>query len=222
MKESTSFHQDERNKAYFQNIMQFLVNDSLEINLGIFTERGFLKLSNVKQHYLDKGEFILPCFKWKSLIINSCSDYNLLEIQFPGMIGKEVVDFDISRYCEIELIKNIWKKVSRDSNEKTYDSLGKAFEPCFIIKDIFYDNVGYIIYKIVLIACKEGKIGFSRIDESISNISNAFNIGISIIVKEPCHSILNEVKKNCLIYDRKNMVQCRVGDILIFYFTKQN
>ena len=96
MKESTSFHQDERNKAYFQNIMQFLVNDSLEINLGIFTERGFLKLSNVKQHYLDKGEFILPCFKWKSLIINSCSDYNLLEIQFPGMIGKEVVDFDVN------------------------------------------------------------------------------------------------------------------------------
>jgi hypothetical protein len=32
--------------------------------------------------------------------------------------------------------------------------------------------------------------------------------------------ISNEAKKNCLIFDRKNELQCRIGDIIIFYITK--
>lgn len=33
-------------------------------------------------------------------------------------------------------------------------------------------------------------------------------------------SLSNEVKKNCLIFDRKNEIQVRVGDIVVFYISK--
>lgn len=219
MKEQSYFHIDNWNRAYFQSIMQFQINDKFEINVGIFNEKGFLKQTKTKQVYLNKGEVVLSTFKWNSLIQKPTSDFNFLNIPFPSQKGKEIVDFDVTRFCEFELLKNLWKKASRDIQMKTFQSLSKVFEPCFVIKDIFYDNIGYVIYKVVLIACSDGVIGGSGVEYGRNMKKNGlFNLGIIIKVKKFSESISNEAKKNNLIYDFGNIVECRVGDVLVYYF----
>lgn len=244
LKEYTHFHSDKSNKAYFQHIMQFFVNDNIELNVPVFTEKGVLELTKIKQTYLEVNEVTIPTFTWKRLIIEDCPDYNLLELSNSSnnnrSKGKEVLDFDLSRYCELELIRNVWVNLStRDPLNKTLKAIERVFDSNFILKDVFCDDVGYIIYKVVLIAAKEGKLNFNsnksglvydsntnyyvnEVSESKQSLGASVldNIGITIKIAASSASITNEVKKNCLIYDRKNCVECRVGDIVIFYFTK--
>ncbi len=51
-------------------------------------------------------------------------------------------------------------------------------------------------------------------------IQSSNELGIQIEVVDIKEKLSNEVKKNCLIFDRKNELQCRVGDLLIFYISK--
>jgi hypothetical protein len=46
------------------------------------------------------------------------------------------------------------------------------------------------------------------------------SIGIKLTIFNKKSNISNEVKKNNLIYDRKNELQLHLGDHLIFYLTK--
>ena len=309
-KEYTQFHSDTCNKAYFQHIMQFLVNDNIELNIPLINENGVLQLSTVNQEYLNKGKMIVPTFKWKTLIISKCPQTNILELDSLGLIGtrnqfnkepvvvqtnnigdfynknekinkvvtKDLLDFDLSRFCELEVIKNVWVNLkSSHPGNNTIKFLENVFSPYFVIKDIFADDIGYIIYKIVMIAAQEGRLD-SKIkgkETELSNLSNTNNlnqynsindyklinyennsayntnndfinisrdnlsslnydfskmkektsqvideIGITIKILGFNSPLTNEVKKNCLIYDRKNSVQCRVGDVVVFYITK--
>lgn len=218
MQEHTYFHHDRHlNKAYFQNITQFLVGDYFELNIPILSEKGIIKMGMTKQKYLQYSEVIIPCFKWKTLQLGIAPQYNLL-LKDAGMEGKgrEILDFDTSRFCEVELVKNVWKKMTIDSNPKTFKSLTSVFEPYFVLKEIWWDNIGYLVYKLVLIACIEGNLVGKSSCQSIGKFDS---LGISIHVRSITSPITNEVKKNSLIFDRKNAVECRVGDILIFYFT---
>jgi len=54
----------------------------------------------------------------------------------------------------------------------------------------------------------------------IGRIKSDFELGISIEVIENKDNLSNEVKKNCLIFDRKNEIQVRFGDIVVFYISK--
>ena len=45
------------------------------------------------------------------------------------------------------------------------------------------------------------------------------DIGIVLKVKDKKEKLSNEVKKNFLIYDMKNEIECRVGDEIIFYIS---
>jgi hypothetical protein len=45
-------------------------------------------------------------------------------------------------------------------------------------------------------------------------------VGIILKVLDADEKFSNEIKKNCLIFDRKNELQCRVGDNIIFYVSK--
>lgn len=244
-KEYTDFHCDEYNKAYFQHIMQFFVNDKIELSIPIITEKGLLQLTNIKQTFLNVKNSVIPTFKWKTIITKTLPDYNDLDYHYSNNStnhyynpydqsqGREVLDFDITRLCEAELIKNVWANLkNKDPHNKTINTITKIFEPQFIVKDVFCDDVGYIIYKVILIAAKEGKLTSIinrtknkdnyNTDDSKANFSASIldDLGITITVNSPDKSITNEVKKNFLVYDRKNTVQCRIGDIVIFYFTK--
>ncbi len=54
----------------------------------------------------------------------------------------------------------------------------------------------------------------------IGKIKSDFELGILIEVIDNKETLSNEVKKNCLIFDRKNDIQVRVGDIVVFYISK--
>jgi hypothetical protein len=54
----------------------------------------------------------------------------------------------------------------------------------------------------------------------LGRIKGEFELGISIEVINNKETLCNEVKKNCLIFDRKNEIQARVGDIVVFYISK--
>lgn len=247
LKEYTVFHTDASNKAYFQPIMPFQVDDKIELSIPIFNELGLLEITKIKQNYLDMGSQIIPTFTWKTLSIKQYTDYDIFNVNsdvsnLNKLKAKEVLDFDLTRYCELEFIKNNWIYLeSRDPTNKTLKIIDSVFNPYFLVKHVFCDDVGYIIYKIILTANKSGKLLLNsnksglvydsntdyflkssnkETEKEEKNATILDNIGISLIVLENNKSITNEVKKNFLIYDRKNCVQCRVGDTIVFYFTK--
>ena len=116
----------------------------------------------------------------------------------------------MTRICDIELIKNRWlgietTQISEATKIKNY--ILSTFSSLFKIEKIYLDDVGYILIKVYLKAIKSGKI------------ENVKSLGVSIIVKEKEEKIRNEIKKNYLIFDRKNKIQLRVDDTMIFYGT---
>lgn len=219
MKENFNSSNNLTSKAYFQHITQFNINDIFEINISIFNQKGFIQL------FYNKLNKSISSFKWKSLIINNLSSLNELYniISNNNVIGsklyREQIDNNTMKFCEAEFLINSWKKVS-SLNIKTYKSLGDMFYPYFIIKEMFYDNIGYLIYKIILLACKEGILKDG--DKIMSNSNSLNSIGINLIVKNKNISRANEVKKNNLLHDITNKVECKVGDIIIYYFNYHN
>lgn len=195
MREYTDFHEDEYNKAYFQHIMEFQVGDCFELNIPISSDKGILCLEH---------------FKWKSLRTEPVSTKgSVLEFSNTRLHDREVIDFDLSRYCEIEILKNMWGNLSViDSDENILKSIKSLFEPFFIVTRIFYDDIGYYLFKVMLLASQPGDLPSSK------------EIGIEIAIRESHQAVLNEVKKNCLLYDMRNRVEYRVGDIVVFYITK--
>ena len=69
-----------------------------------------------------------------------------------------------------------------------------------------YENVGIIIFKVFLKAVKVGEI------------NNKKNIGINIKIKGRNDMIKNEIRKNNLIFERREVVEIKVGDIILYYF----
>ena len=79
----------------------------------------------------------------------------------------------------------------------------------FIIKDIYYDDVGYFFFKIIL---KAYKVGICSGKEG--------NLGVKIHILPINTNITNEIKKNGLIYDENNELAINVGDVIAFYISQ--
>ena len=194
MKESTNFNEDELNKAYFMNVMQYAVNDYAEFTLNIFTEKG---LMNIRKLVWDK----ITVFKTPSEDFLDYSNENILK--------REIVDFDMGRYCEMELCKGKWNDIILLENSDNYIAgLKNKFKDIFNITKILFDNVGYLIFKFYLEGSKPG----------IVNPDDEIGIKITVLSKNQDKS--NETKKNNLIFDRKNEIQLHIGDFFIFYISK--
>ena len=80
------------------------------------------------------------------------------------------------------------------------------FEPFFDIKKIYYENVGVYIFKTCLKAVKVGEI-------------NKKKIGVKIRIKNRNETIENEIRKNNLLFERRDTYELRVGDEMIYYFS---
>ena len=194
MKESTNFNEDELNKAYFMNVMQYAVNDYAEFTLNIFTEKG---LMNIRKLVWDK----ITVFKTPSEDFLDYSNENILK--------REIVDFDMGRYCEMELCKGKWNDIILLENSDNYIAgLKNKFKDIFNITKILFDNVGYLIFKFYLEGSKPGVV----------NPDDEIGIKITVLSKNQDKS--NETKKNNLIFDRKNEIQLHIGDFFIFYISK--
>ena len=106
-------------------------------------------------------------------------------------------------------IKGKWNDIILLEEPELYiGELKKKFSKNFNILKILFDNVGYYIFKFYL----EGKHPGAIDDDE--------EIGIKITVLNLNEEKSNETKKNNLVFDRKNEIQMHIGDILIFYISK--
>lgn len=123
--------------------MQFSVGDYVEMNLNIFTEKGLLDTQ---------------LFVWQPIKVNPTSEINFLEFCNEHNKRREIVDFELGRFCELEILKNKWTDlVNMTNHENVLNKIKILFEPHLIVTKVFYDNVGYYLFKIYLLANEEGK-----------------------------------------------------------------
>ena len=194
MKESTHFNEDELNKAYFMNVMQYTIGDYAEFTLNIFTEKGLMDIRKLV---------------WNKITVFKTPNENFLYYSNENILKREIVDFDVSRYCEMELCKGKWNDIIlMDDSDMYIGELKNKFKKNFHIMNILFDNVGYLIFKFYLEGIIPGVIGPD--DE----------IGMKIKVLDYNEKKSNEAKKNNLVFDRKNEIQMYIGDVLIFYISK--
>ena len=194
MKESTNFNQDELNKAYFMNVMQYAIGDYIEFTLNIMTQKGLMDIRKLV---------------WNKITVFKTPNEDFMYYSNENILKREIVDFDVSRYCEMELCKGKWNDIILlDECDIYIGDLIAKFKKNFNILNILFDNVGYYIFKFFLEGVTPGVIGPD--DE----------IGMKITVKNLNEEKSNETKKNNLVFDRKNEIQMYVGDILVFYISK--
>ena len=109
----------------------------------------------------------------------------------------------------MELCKGKWNDIILlDDSEIYISELINKFKNNFHILKILFDNVGYYIFKFYLEGIIPGVIGPDE------------EIGMKITILEQNEDKSNETKKNNLVFDRKNEIQMHVGDIFIFYISK--
>jgi hypothetical protein len=119
----------------------------------------------------------------------------------------EMDDID-PRICEMEILKNRWRDIQYfPNNDLIIEKISKIFDGCFKIEKIIYDDVGYIIFKVYLKAVTKGVINKSE------------ELGITIKVKNSNEIIKNEVKKNNLVFEKRNVLEIRKNEILVFYLS---
>jgi hypothetical protein len=194
MKESTNFNQDELNKAYFMNVMQYTIGDYVEFTLNIFTEKGLMDIRKLV---------------WNKITVFKTPNEDFLYYSNENILKREIVDFDVSRYCEMELCKGKWNDIILlDDSEIYISELINKFKNNFHILKILFDNVGYYIFKFYLEGIIPGVIGPDE------------EIGMKITILDQNEDKSNETKKNNLVFDRKNEIQMHVGDSFIFYISK--
>ncbi len=111
------------------------------------------------------------------------------------------------RICECEDLCLHWKNINLYPNHKTLVfRLKKLFEPFFTIDKIYFGNIGVNIFKVYLKAIKSGEI----------KDKNKFKIKIRI--KENNDYIENEIRKNNLLFERRDIFELKVGDEILYYF----
>ena len=118
------------------------------------------------------------------------------------------------RICEYENICFHWKLISNENSKNKFKDIIKKiennFKNLFYIQDISYESIGYFIFKINLLAVRPGKIDNSKIDN---------DFGINIIIRSKRDAVENEIKKNSLLLERREVYEMRVGDTITLYFS---
>jgi hypothetical protein len=136
-KKIIKFMYDQYEHAYWQPILPFKYNDIVEFSLTL------ISLSIV-----EKATWI----KVKVGPIPS-QDYFSISHTLPG---KEIVEYDLSRFCEIEIIKSKWIDIMYFPNPTISNIILSQFLDYFEILNTLYDDTGYYILKVNLLAVREG------------------------------------------------------------------
>ena len=121
--------------------MQFNVNDISEFNINLYGGDGLINFNS---------------FKWINKKTETCPDLSFLEVGIEAK-SREVFDFDLSRVCELEIMKNKWNDISKlDDSENIINKIKNLFDPSFVVSRILFDDVGYLVFKIFLISMTPG------------------------------------------------------------------
>jgi hypothetical protein len=124
--------------------MKFCIEDYIENTINIFTEKGLIDFLSIK---------------WIPINITNIPKFNFLEFSNEHNNNREVLDFDLSRFCELEIMKNKWNELyNMPNHENILKKIKSLFEPTFLVQKILYDDVGYLLFKIFLFAASKGKI----------------------------------------------------------------
>ena len=190
-KEYTSYHYDDFDKVYYNDLLQFWPGDEVQISIGLINELGILDFQN---------------FHWLSPKV------------IPKINKDKISDILIDSYltnsentCEVEGIINSWIGIEQlENNVNVIDTLKQLFGNHFFVKEVYYEDIGYYFFKIILEAKKEGECG---------GINN--NLGIKLIIYDKNKHICNEIKKNGLIYDEhNNELKINIDDVITFYISQ--
>ena len=189
-KEYTSYHYDDFDKAYYNDLLQFWPGDEILISIGLINELGFLDFQNF--HWLNPK--IVPKINKEKISNILCDSY---------LTNSE-------NTCEVEGLVHTWIGIEQlDNNINVISTLKQLFGNYFNINEVYYEDIGYYFFKIILQAKKEGICG---------GINN--NLGINIKIYDKDKHICNEIKKNGLIYDENNELSIHINDIITFYISQ--
>ena len=160
----------------------------------LVNDKGIINL----ELYTSNNGFIVP--ESIKIIIKSYNLKNYLKMLYE----KEINNPRISEYEELCVH---WKNIKLYQYHDIIVHMCKLFfEPFCDIKKIYYEYVGVYIFKIYLKAVKIGEI-------------NKKQIGIKIKIKNRNETIENEIRKNNLLFERRDTYEIRVGDEIIYYFS---
>ena len=182
-KELPIIGKDSNNIATVQPILPLEGGDQGFLNFEIYNaENGFINANSIKI-YLKYLNLKYHLKKLKKIGINDIriSDYEELCSYWKN----------INLYQFSDIIKN-WVK----------GFFGKFFE----IKNILFENVGILIFKVHLKAVKIGEINSKK------------QVGINIKIKGKYDAIKNEIRKNNLLFERREVAEIKIGDEILYYF----
>ena len=176
-----------------QPILPFKIDDKGIFNLEIFSKNNFVNPNNlkIKLQYKDLYKNI------KELKNKNIDNIRINEYEYICKYWKRV-KYDYKNVNEI-----LKEKIAK-SLQTVKNIVKKWFNPYFIIKDIFYDNIGLSVYKFHLVANECGML-----------INN--NLNMKIIVKDNGDYVENEIKKNNLLFEKRGIFEVRKGENIIFY-----
>ena len=111
------------------------------------------------------------------------------------------------RISECEDLCLHWKNINLFPNHKALVfRLKKMFEPFFTLDKVNYGNIGVNVFRVCLTAIASGE----------TKEKNKFKLKIRIKEKNDC--VENEIRKNNLLFEKRDIFELRVGDQIIFYF----
>lgn len=158
---------------------------------------GDIAIINLELYSSDNG-FIEP--DSIKIIIKECRLKDNLKIIYDK-------GFNNPRISEYEELCGHWKNISLFENKNEIIKMVQmSFSHFFRIIEIYFDNIGVYIFKVRLKAVKVGELNDKR------------SIGIKIKIKEKNDYIENEIRKNYLLFERRDVFEIRVGDELMYYF----
>ena len=179
-KQMSRFNIDKNDELInIQPILPFKFNDRGIFNFEIYSNQNFfVNPKNIK-------------IKLNILDLYSNTHINELRINEYDNICKYWKNKGGLNEKKIEIYKNIIKE---------------WFEKWFIVKDIFYADIGLSVFKFNLVANRCGIL-----------IND--NLNLKIIIKGKDDYIENEIKKNNLLFERNNAFEIRKGENLIFFLS---
>ena len=199
---------------YKNNII--LKNNSVFISkeLSLFEKDGNNNIVNIQPilpfNLNDKGIINLELYTTNNGFIDPESIKILVKIfdlkNYLTTLEKKKISNP--RISECEEICAHWKNINLYQQHKSLNfRIKKLFEPFFEIKKIYFGNIGVNIFKVELLAVKKGEI----------NDKN--KIEIKIKIKDKDDYIENEIRKNNLLFERRDIFEIRVGESLLYYFS---
>ena len=210
-----------KNRLYdcygFDIIPEIIENKSKEEFKGIYLSKSLPRFNIDKNDELisvqpilpfkfnDKGIFNFEIFSNQNLFINPRT--LRLKLNIIDLLSNN--DINELRINEYENICKYWK-IKGGLNEKRIEKykliIKEWFDKYFLVKDIFYADIGLLVFKYNLVA------------NNVGILKNP-NLNIKIVIKEKDQYIENEIKKNNLLLEKNKAIEIRKGENLIFFIS---